>query len=136
MSIIEDLLGAGCSQHLEALIQDAVVKVNGKSESDICRFLPFQSRGYLHYFSFKKMKRKNPEELSSLIKRYILQSANPQEILFASLEPSVKEERLFTVTETEIERLIDLARQMQDRELLEMLRIKKTSPSYKKEEYL
>ena len=82
------------------------------------------------------MKRKNPEELSSLIKRYILQSANPQEILFASLEPSVKEERLFTVTETEIERLIDLARQMQDRELLEMLRIKKTSPSYKKEEYL
>ena len=48
---------------LEHLIQKAILKVDGKNEASICRFIPYKSGGYMHHFLFKKMKQKNPEEL-------------------------------------------------------------------------
>lgn len=43
---------------LEHLIQKAILKVNGKNEASLCRFIPFKSGGYIPYFTLRKMKEK------------------------------------------------------------------------------
>lgn len=62
------------------LIKEAISKINGKNEASICRFLPFETGGYMHYFTLRKMKLQNPEKLYNLIQSYIIQVENPQEI--------------------------------------------------------
>lgn len=112
---------------LEYLIQKAILKVNGKNEASLCRFIPFKSGGYIHYFTLRKMKQQNPEKLYDLIQTHIIQPVNPQEIAVKSLElsPTYREKRLFTITETEMDRIITLAKQALDFELLKILQIKK-----------
>lgn len=113
---------------LENLIQEAISKVNGKNETNICRFIPsrLSSGGYMHHFTLKKMKREHPEELYDLIQAYIIQIDQPQEI---SAKPPERpctyiKKQLFTVTEAEMDRIIDLATRAQDLELLEIMRMK------------
>lgn len=65
---------------LEDLIREAISKIGGKNEASICRFLPFETNGYMHYFTLRKMKLQNPEKLYKLIQTHIIQIENPQEI--------------------------------------------------------
>lgn len=62
---------------LEKLIQSALDKVGGSKESDLCRYIPGESGGYLHHFTLKKLKTKNPSLLQELIGQHILQRAEP-----------------------------------------------------------
>lgn len=93
---------------LENLIRDAITKINGKNETSLCRLIPFKSGGYIHYFTLRKMKQKNPEKLYDLIQTHIIQPVNPQEIAVKSLELSsiYWEKRLVTITEAEMDRII------------------------------
>jgi hypothetical protein len=123
--MMNDLEIANISEEpsLEYLIQKAILKVNGKNEASLCRFIPFKSGGYMHRFLFKKMKQKNPEELHNLIQAHIIQVDNPQEI---SVKPSdqfttYKKESLFIITKTEMDCIIALARQAGDDKLLEAM---------------
>ena len=111
---------------LENLIQKAITKINGENEKSLCRFIPMQSGGYMHHFTLKKMKQKNPEILSDLIQTHIIQIASPKEIEAKPQNqlPPYRKNRLFTITEIEMDRIVSLARQTQDVELLEILKIK------------
>lgn len=111
---------------LEYLIQKAILKVNGKNEAGLCRFIPFKSGGYIHYFTLRKMKQQNPEKLYDLIQTHIIQPINPQEVAVKSLElsPTYREKRLFTITETEMDRIIALAKQALDFEFLKIMQLK------------
>lgn len=111
---------------LEDLIQKALSKVNGKKERDLCRFLPC-SRGYMHHFTFKKMMHDNPQQLADLIKKYIIESEKPQEIQLKPIEQPYqtdKKMKQFNISEDEMDRMLHLARQAQDLDLIEKLKIK------------
>jgi hypothetical protein len=111
---------------LENLIQKAIVKINGENEKSLCHFIPVKSGGYMHHFTLKKMKQKSPEILYDLIQTHIIQTASPKEIEAKPPNqiPTYRKNRLFIITEIEMDRIVTLARQTQDIELLEILQIK------------
>lgn len=67
-------------QTLADAISHALQKINSNQEKDICRFIPGPRGGYIHHFTFKKLKEKEPEQCLSLINKYILESAKPREL--------------------------------------------------------
>jgi hypothetical protein len=116
------------SQNLlpEDLIQKALSKVNSKKERDLCRFLPC-SRGYMHHFTFRKIMNEKPQELFDLIQKYIIEPEKPQEIQLKPIEQSYqtnKRMKQFNISEDEMDRMLHLARQAQDLELIEKLKVK------------
>lgn len=111
---------------LEDLIQKALSKINGKKERDLCRFLPC-SRGYMHDFTFRKMMQESPQQLFDLIQKYIIESEKPQEIQLKPIEQSYqtnKRMKQFNISEDEMDRMLHVARQAQDLELIEKLKVK------------
>lgn len=110
---------------LEDIIQKALLKINGKREIDLSRFLPC-SRGYMHHFTFRKMMQENPQQLSELIKKHIIESEKPQEIQFKPIEKShqTKKMKEFSLSQDDMDRLLHVARQAQDLELIEKLQVK------------
>jgi len=65
------------NKDLENLISSAIKKIGGKKENELCKYLPISSGGYMHHFTFRKMKYKNPAELASYIEKYIINSSKP-----------------------------------------------------------
>lgn len=111
---------------LEDLIQKALSKVNGKKEGDLCRFLPCY-RGYIHHFTFRKMMQERPQQLFDLIQKYIIESEKPQEIQLKPIEQSYqanKKMKQFNISEDEMDRMLHIARQAQDLDLIEKLKAK------------
>ena len=59
-------------REVEEVIAKAIKKVNGRKENDLCKYLPMTSGGYMHHFTLRKMKNRQPHELSSLIEKFII----------------------------------------------------------------
>ena len=62
---------------LEDVISKAIKKVRGKKENDLCKYIPVNTGGYMHHFTLKKMKYKQPTELSTLIEKFIISPERP-----------------------------------------------------------
>ncbi len=58
-------------QSLEGCIREAMTKLNILRETALCKYIPCEV-GYLHHFTFLKMKSSNPIQLRNLIKEHIL----------------------------------------------------------------
>jgi len=61
---------------LEECIKEAMSKLNISRETALCKYIPCEV-GYLHHFTFLKMKSSNPIQLRNLIKEHILDQ-NPK----------------------------------------------------------
>ena len=59
-------------REIEDVIAKAIKKVNGRKENDLCKYLPMTSGGYMHHFTLRKMKTRQPHELSSMLEKYII----------------------------------------------------------------
>ena len=59
-------------EEIEDVIVNAITKVKGTKENDLCKYLPMSSGGYMHHFTLRKMKLKQPYELGALIKQFII----------------------------------------------------------------
>lgn len=57
---------------LESIITKAIKKVGGSKENDLCRYIPMSNGGYMHHFTLRKMKNKQPDSLLNLIEKFIL----------------------------------------------------------------
>ncbi|MBM3207406.1 MAG: hypothetical protein FJZ57_02215, partial [Chlamydiae bacterium] len=53
-------------KEIEDIIHKAIKKVNGRKENDLCKYIPMNSGGYMHHFTLKKMKNRQPAELGTL----------------------------------------------------------------------
>lgn len=62
---------------LEDCIVKAMKKVNVSKEGKLCPYLP-EGSGYIHHFSFKKLKKQNPQELIKALKQHILDNDKPR----------------------------------------------------------
>ena len=111
------------SKHLENLINNAIKKVGAKKENDICRYLPVTTGGYIHHFTMRKIKNENPEQLVSLITKYIINVGKPQTVQPKSRAPrgSRKRRDQFVFTKADIDRLLNMARLADDKEMIRKL---------------
>lgn len=110
-------------QNLNTAIEKALHKVNAKKEKQICRFIPGPRGGYIHHFTFKKLKEKEPEKCLSLIEEFILTPPKPRE-----LDPTPRAPRGLNRSNNQIKlpndmvnRIIHIARKTGDRPLLSKL---------------
>ncbi|ANG66459.1 DNA binding protein DdbA [Chlamydia gallinacea] len=126
---------SNANEEMEKLILKAIKKVCGNKENDLCRYLPGPSGGYMHHFTLKKMKTASPEQFLKMLKTFILESDSPRMINPKPRAPrgSKKRRDFINFTKTDIERVLELARRVGDKDLLARFSPKKPLPSLKRE---
>ena len=108
------------TQELDVLIENALKKVKGSNENDLCKYLPGPKGGYMHHFTLRKLKHSNPTELFSMLQEFIMRSERPLVIDPKPRAPrgSRKKKEFPSFTRVDIERIADLARRVGDKDLL------------------
>src|SRR3990167_7091504 len=64
-------------KEIEEVISRAIKKIGAKKENELCKYLPMKTGGYMHHFTLKKMKYKQPQELSGIIDEFVIQVDRP-----------------------------------------------------------
>lgn len=123
------------NHELDTLIHDAVKKLGCQKENDICRYLPGEAGGYIHHFTMRKMRTENPEKLKKLIKDNIIDSHKP-----ISVPPKPRAARgsrrrrdQILFTKIDIERMLSMARQAGDNDMVRKLTPRKDPRTIKRE---
>ncbi|MDF2549221.1 MAG: hypothetical protein K0S07_288 [Chlamydiales bacterium] len=114
---------AADSELLDSLIAEAIKKVNGKAEKDICHYLPSDRGGYIHHFTLKKMKSSSATELLNMISEHILKVEEPQLVQPKARAPkgTRKSKNKLAFTKQEIERLLEHAKAAGDEAIVNKL---------------
>lgn len=122
-------------KEVEDIITKAITKVGGKKENDLCRFLPMSSGGYMHHFTLKKMKKRQPKELGTLIQKFIIDSDHPVKVppKQRAARGSRKRRDQLTFTRTQMERMLNIARLAGDKEMVSILSPKKSLAACKRD---
>lgn len=122
-------------KEIEEIIAKAIKKVGGKKENDLCRYLPMSSGGYMHHFTLRKMKTRQPHELGTLIEKFIINSERPGTVApkQRAARGSRKRRDAFTFTRNQLERMLNIARLAGDKEMISILSPKKSLATCKRE---
>jgi len=120
---------------IEDVISKAIKKVGGKKENDLCKFIPMSSGGYMHHFTLRKMKTKQPSDLGSLIEKFIINSDRPHSVppKQRAARGSRKRRDQITFTRNQLERMLNIARLAGDKEMVSVLSPKKSLATCKRE---
>lgn len=120
---------------LEELISQAVKKINGSKENDICRYLPSSTGGYIHHFTMRKMKHEDPVELTKMISKYIINASKPASVPPKQRAPRGTRKRRdqFMFSKVDIERMLHMARMANDKEMIRRLTPKRDLKTLKRE---
>ncbi|KIC74409.1 hypothetical protein DB41_IP00090 [Neochlamydia sp. TUME1] len=123
------------SKQLESLIQTAVKKLGAKKENDICRYIPSSAGGYIHHFTMRKMKTEDPEQLTDMILKYIINVDKPSSVTpkQRAARGSRKRRDQILFSKQDIERMLNMARLAGDKEMIRKLTPKKDLRSIKRE---
>lgn len=122
-------------EELEKLIDRAIKKIQGTKENDLCKYLPGSGGGYMHHFTLRKMKSVDPDQLFNLIQNFIITSETPQILTPKQRAPrgSRKGSDFVNFTRLDIEKVLDLARKVGDKDLVARFSPKRSLPSLKRE---
>lgn len=122
-------------KEIEEVIHKAIRKVNGAKENDLCKYIPMNSGGYMHHFTLKKMKKRQPEDLGVLLEKFILNSEKPAPIApkQRAARGSRKRKDQFTLSKLQLEKVISLARTTGNKEIISLLSPRKSLAACKKE---
>lgn len=122
------------SKKLEELLEGALKKVGKTKEKEICRYLPMNG-GYMHHFTWKKLKTRDPQTLTDMLQRYIINIEKPMTVQpkQRAARGSKKKKDLVVLSNNELDRVFQLAKNANDLELLRRLLPKKDFKSVKKE---
>src|SRR3972149_4088257 len=122
-------------REVEETIAKAIKKVGGKKENELCKYIPMTSGGYMHHFTLKKMKNKQPDELGTLIEKFIIKAERPRIVPPKARAPrgSRKRKDHYTFSRGQLERMLNIARLAGDKEMITMLSPKKSLASCKRE---
>ena len=106
-------------KEVEEVIARAIKKVGAKRENDICRYIPMTTGGYMHHFTLKKMKTKQPGELGAMIEKFIINADRPGMVAPKSraARGSRKRRDQITFTRNQLERMLHIARLAGDKEM-------------------
>ena len=122
-------------KELEDVIAKAIKKVRGRKENDLCKYIPMTSGGYMHHFTLRKMKHKNPSELSSLIEKFIINADRPLAVTpkQRAARGSRKKKDNINFTKMQLARLLNMARLAGDKEMISALSPKQSLATCKRE---
>jgi hypothetical protein len=122
-------------REIEDVINKAIKKVNGRKENDLCKYIPMTSGGYMHHFTLKKMKNRQPAELGTLIEKFIINSDRPSVVTpkQRAARGSRKKRDQYTFSRMQLERMLNIARQAGDKEMISILAPKKSLATCKRE---
>ena len=122
-------------EKLESLIANAIRKVGGNKENDICKYLPVSTGGYIHHFTMRKMKTEDPDLLSGLIEQFIIEVEAPDVVdpKPRAARGSRKRRDQISLTKTDLERMLNIARLAGDTEMIAKLTPRKSLTTIKKE---
>lgn len=122
-------------KEIEDVITKAIKKVNGAKENDLCKYIPMSSGGYMHHFTLKKMKNKQPTELGTLLEKFIINSEKPSPITpkQRAARGSRKKRDQYTFSRAQLEKVIHIARSTGNKEIITMLSPKKSLATCKRE---
>lgn len=122
-------------KQLESLISQAVKKIGGKKENDICRYLPSSAGGYIHHFTMRKMKTEAPEQLQALITKFIINADRPANVppKPRAARGSRKRRDQILFAKTDIEQMLSLARAAGNKDLIRKLTPRKDLRTIKRE---
>lgn len=122
-------------KELEDIISKAIKKVGGNKENDLCKYLPMDSGGYMHHFTLRKMKHKEPQQLGSLIEKFIIKTDRPSSVAPKRRAPrgSRKRRDNLSFSRLQLDRMLQIARLAGDKEVISMLSPKKSLPLVKRE---
>lgn len=120
---------------LENVISKAIKKVRGTKENDLCKYIPVTTGGYMHHFTLKKMKFKDPNELGTLIEKFILKVDHPLAVApkRRAARGSRKKKEHSQFTRMQLDRLLNIARLAGDSEMINLLSPKKSLASAKRD---
>ena len=80
MSNREETMEKKSFREIEDVIAKAIKKVGGRKENDLCKYLPMSTGGYMHHFTLRKMKLRQPQELSTIIEKFIINNDRPHSV--------------------------------------------------------
>ncbi|MBI3900826.1 MAG: hypothetical protein HY324_01590 [Chlamydiia bacterium] len=122
-------------KEIEEIISKAIKKVGAKKENELCKYLPMKSGGYMHHFTLKKMKHKQPEELLHIIDQYVIQADRPLVIApkQRASRGSRKRKDHLNFTRFQLERMLSIARLAGDKEIITILSPRKSLAGSKRE---
>ncbi len=120
---------------VEDVISRAIKKVGAKKEKELCHYIPMSSGGYLHHFTLKKMKLKQPGELASLLEKFIIDNDRPGMVAPKQRAPrgSRKGRERLTFSPLQLDRMLSIARLAGDKEMVSVLSPKRSLASAKRE---
>lgn len=110
-------------KQLDNLIAQAVKKIGGKKENDICHYLPSETEGYIHHFTMRKMKTEEPKRLTDMLNKYIINPDKPKPLPPKRRAPRGTRKRSSQVlfSKGDIDRLLSMARMAGDKEMIRKL---------------
>jgi hypothetical protein len=122
-------------KEVEEVISKAIKKLGVKKENELCKYLPMKTGGYMHHFTLRKMKHKQPQELSAIIERFVMHSDKPLVIAPKQRAPrgSRKRRDHMNFTRIQLERMLNIARLAGDKEIITILSPKKSLATCKRE---
>ena len=122
------------SRQLDEVISNAIKKIGGKKENDLCHYLPMPD-GYMHHFTLRKMKHQQPEQLLEMIRTFIINTTQPVTVApkQRAARGSRKKKDQIVLTKNDIDRILQLARAGGDKEVIRKLTPKKDPRSCKRE---
>lgn len=123
------------SKQLDQLILNAIKKIGGTRENDICHYLPVSTGGYMHHFTMRKMKGENPKQLAEMITKYIISPSQPQTVTpkQRAARGSRKRRDMLSFTKQDLERMLHMARMAGDKEMVRKLTPRKDLKTVKRE---
>lgn len=122
-------------KEVEEVITKAIKKLGAKKENELCKYLPMKTGGYMHHFTLRKMKYKQPQELSSIIERFVVNADRPTVIApkQRAARGSRKRRDHMNFTRIQLERMLNIARLAGDKEIITILSPKKSLATCKRE---
>ena len=122
-------------KEIETIIDKAMKKMGCRKEADLCRYLPMNAGGYMHHFTLRKMKKKQPQELSEIIEKFVLGSDKPSMVAPKQRAPrgSRKRRDPMNFTRTQLERMLSIAKMVGDKEIVSILSPKKSLAGSKRD---
>jgi len=120
---------------LETTIKKAVIKINAKKESQLCRYLPVSTGGYMHHFTFKKMKHEDAQTLENMILENVVNVGTPSMVVHKPRAPRGSRKRFnqFQFDKNDLDRLIGMARTAGHSDLISKLMPKRSLAQIKKD---
>lgn len=128
------LKGKKSLKDVEATIAKAIKKIGAKKENELCKYLPMASGGYMHHFTLKKLKLKKPEDLATLLEKFVLDKDRPTIVppKPRAARGSRKRRDQLVFTRSQLERMLSIAKLAGDKEIVSVLSPKKSLASCKK----